>query len=99
MKEVRGTPAEPSELVMEMIEGLAEPIEITVTKAVPFQKVAGYLVDARYDLENKTFTGKRLNDPLFFNGETNNIVAITNNQVVVSSQYGKRFTLKYAPVP
>ena len=99
MKAVRGTPAEPSALVMELIEGGGEPAEITVTTAAPFQKVAGYVVDARYDLENKTFTGKRLGDPIFFNGETNNIVAITNNQVVVSSQYGKRFTLKYAPAP
>ena len=97
MKEVRGTPAEPSALVMEMIEGGGEPVEITLTRDMPFQKVAGYVVDARYDLENKTFTARRLGDPLFFNGETNNIVAITNNQVVVSSQYGKRFTLKYAP--
>ncbi len=99
MKEVRGTPAEPSELVMEMIESGGEPTDITLTKAAPFTKVAGYEVDARYDLENKTFTKKRLGDPLFFNGETNNIVAITNNQVVVSSQYGKRFTLKYATSP
>ena len=99
MKEVRGTPAEPSALVMLLGEGDAEPAEIIVTKAAPFQKVVGYVVDARYDLENKVFPGKRLGDPLFFNGETNNIVAITNNQVVVSSQYGKRFTLKYAPAP
>ena len=99
MKEVRGPPAEPTALVMEMIEGGAEPADITFTKNAPFTKVAGYEVDARYDLENKTFTKKRLGDPLFFNGETNNIVAITNNQVVVSSQYGKRFTLKYAPAP
>ena len=97
MKEIRGAPAEPSALILELIEAGVEPAEITVTKETPFQKVAGFEVDARYDLENKIFTGRRLNDPLFFNGETNNIVAITNNQVVVSSQYGKRFTLKYAP--
>lgn len=99
MVEPRGSLADPTELVMELIEAGGEPTKITITKDAPFQKVAGYLVDARYDLESKTFAGKRLNDALFFNGETNNIVAITNNQVVVSSQYGKRFTIKYAPSP
>ncbi len=99
MKEVRGPAADPSGFVMDLNEGPAEPVEVTFDKEKAFQKVAGYVVDASYPLENKTFTGKRLGDPLFFNGETNNIVAITNNQVVISSQYGKRFTLKYAPLP
>ena len=55
------------------------------------------MVDLKYAPENKTWTSRRVGDPLFFNGEDYNIVAITENEVVLSAKSNqKKWTVKYS---
>jgi hypothetical protein len=68
----------------------------TVTKDQPFQRVDGYMVDLKYAPENKTWSNRRVGASLSFNGEDYNIVAITENEVVLSAKSNqKKWTINY----
>ena len=70
---------------------------VTVTKEQPFRRVDGYMVDLKYAPENKTWTNRRVGASLSFNGEEYNIVAITENEVVLSAKSNqKKWTIKYS---
>ena len=70
---------------------------VTVTKDQPFRRVDGYMVDLKYAPENKTWTNRRVGASLSFNGEEYNIVAITENEVVLSAKSNqKKWTIKYS---
>ena len=70
---------------------------VTVTKEQPFRRIDGYMVDLKYAPENKTWTGRRVGASLSFNGEDYNIVAITENEVVLSAKSNqKKWTIKYS---
>ena len=72
----------------------------TITKDVPYKRVDGYMADLRYDLEKRTWSARRVNSqPLLpVNGEDYNIVAITQNEVVLSAKSnGKKWTIKANP--
>jgi hypothetical protein len=69
----------------------------TVTKEQPFRRIDGYMVDLKYAPEAKTWTGRRIGASLSFNGEDYNIVAITENEVVLSAKSNqKKWTIKYS---
>jgi hypothetical protein len=54
-------------------------------------------VDLRYAPESKTWNARRVDAPLAFNGENYNIVAITENEVVLSAKSNqKKWTIKYS---
>ena len=69
----------------------------TVAKDQPFRRIDGYMVDLKYAPEAKTWTSRRVGASLSFNGEDYNIVAITENEVVLSAKSNlKKWTIKYS---
>jgi len=51
----------------------------------------------KYAPESKIWAGRRVGAPLAFNGEDYNIVAITENEVVLSAKSNqKKWTIKYS---
>ncbi len=71
---------------------------VEVSKEQPFRRIDGYMVDLKYAPESKTWTARRVGGPaLAFNGEDYNIVAITENEVVLSAKSNqKKWTIKYS---
>lgn len=86
----------PDALVLE-VGDLKE--QATVSKDKPFKMVVGYTADLAYAPQNMTWREKRMGDSLVFDGDTNNIVEITANEVVLSASSGKRTTIKYNAAP
>jgi len=56
---------------------------VEVARDQPFRRIDGYMVDLKYAPENKTWTARRVGASPAFNGEEYNIVAITENEVVI----------------
>jgi hypothetical protein len=70
---------------------------VEVSKEQPYRRIDGYMVDLRYAPESKTWNARRVDAPLAFNGENYNIVAITENEVVLSAKSNqKKWTIKYS---
>jgi hypothetical protein len=70
---------------------------VTLSKDQPFRRVEGYMVDLKYPPENKTWTNRRVDALLPFDGEDYKIVAITENEVVLSAKSNqKKWTIKYS---
>jgi hypothetical protein len=93
---VIGAPEAPDALELEVtaLKELA-----TISKDKPFKAVVGYTADLAYPPQNMTWREKRIGDNLVFDGDTNNIVEITANEVVLSASSGKRTTIKYNAAP
>jgi hypothetical protein len=92
---VKGDPANPDELILKLAD-TSETAEVSKDK--PFQRVDGYAADLKYPPENKTFPGRRVGSPLPFGGDDYLIVAINQNEVILSAQSNqKKTTLRYAP--
>lgn len=92
LREVIGPPEVPEALVIEFGETSER---VTLKKDTPFRRVDGYLADLRYDPEKRTFLNRRVGDRLVIASEEYNIVAITENEVVVSQKLtGKKFTIR-----
>ena len=68
---------------------------VTISKAKPFQREDGYMVDLKYDPESKKWTNQRIGGTLKFDSEDYNIVAITKNELVVLAKSNQKKT----PVP
>jgi len=69
-------------------------------KDKPFKRVDGYMADLRYVPEDRRFVGRRVGDRITLAGEDYNIVAITENEVVLSAKSNqKKWTIKYSPTP
>jgi hypothetical protein len=97
MLEVKGKPDEPSSVVV-LLNDTGE--KAVITKEQPFRRVDGYMADLHYDLEKKSWKNRRVNSqpPLSFNGEEYNIVAINQNEVVLSAKVnGKKWAIKANP--
>ncbi len=87
-------PENPTEFTVQLNDGKTA----VVSKEKPYSAVEGYAVDLTYPLPpgprsfNQLRVGQNFNfDP----SETNKIVDIRSNEVVVSSSSGKRVNLKY----
>jgi hypothetical protein len=97
MLEVKGKPDDPSQIVVQLNDSGEKAV---ITKEQPFRRVDGYMADLHYDLEKKVWTHRRVNSqpPLTFNGEEYNIVAINQNEVVLSAKVnGKKWPVKANP--
>ena len=92
-KEAKGT-AENPEIILELLDTNER---VTLTKdAAVFQRVDGYKVDFSYPPEQKVFPEKRLNEIIILAGETNSIIAIAADEVILLNQSNnKRTALKY----
>ncbi|MDQ6632118.1 MAG: hypothetical protein M3Y82_10250 [Verrucomicrobiota bacterium] len=95
--EVKGSPEDPSEFTIELVDTKER---ATVGKNKPFEKVEGYASDLKFDLENKSFPDSRINSRLIFGGDTNNVIAITAEEVRVQANSNqKQTTLKSTNAP
>lgn len=94
LNEVKGDPANPDALVIELPGDEKKTVEISKDK--PYKEVRTYVADMRYDLENALFTNKRTNDVITFAGNDYKIEDIRTNEVVlVSMSSTRRFIIKY----
>jgi len=94
MLDVKGKPEDPTQIVVQLNDTGEKAV---ITKEQPFRRVDGYMADLHYDLEKKSWTRRRVNSPppLSFNGEEYNIVAINQNEVVLSAKLnGKKWPIK-----
>jgi hypothetical protein len=96
---VKGKPDDPTELTV-LLNDTGDQGVIGKDKDHPFKRVDGYMADLAYPIERKTWTARRVGSTLPFNGEEYNIVAINQNEVVLSaSRNQKKWTIKYNPGP
>jgi hypothetical protein len=98
LREVKGAADNPTNatVVLELNDTRQR---VEVSKDQPFRRIDGYMVDLKYAPESKTWTSRRagVGLPLSFNGEDYNIVAITENEVVLSAKSNqKKWTIKYS---
>lgn len=69
---------------------------VELSRDQPFRRVEGHMADLKYAPEAKTWTGRRVGATLGFNGEEYNIVAITDDEVVLSAKSNqKKWSVKY----
>ena len=97
--EAKGAVGETTEMIVEMtLDGEKE--TITVSKDKPFKRRLSYAADLFYPPDNQNLGLKRETEDIVIGGETNNIVAIRETEVVLSSnQSTKRTILKVKPSP
>ncbi len=92
LREVQGPPDNPTALILELGDSGER---ISLSKDQPYRRVEGYLADIRYDPEKRSFNSRRVGDRITIAGEEYNIVAITENEVVVSHRLtGKKTTIR-----
>ena len=93
LRAVDGPAEDPTSLTIELV---ATGEKVKISKTEPYQKIDGYLVDLRYEPEQKNFLKQKINDTLTFSGETYKVVYITNNEVrVQSNQTSKQTTITW----
>lgn len=94
LTEVKGDPANPDSLMLELAGEEKKKVEISKDK--PYKEIRAYVADMRYDLENLVFENKRVNDIISFAGDDYKIEDIRPNEVVLVSQTStRRFIVKY----
>lgn len=93
---VRGAnPQNPAEIDI-VLEG--ERQAITVKPGEKYERVAGYAADFQHEKINRTWKRLKPGDELSFGGETYNIVAITEDEAVLSARSNKKqTTIEYKP--
>ena len=89
VREVKGKPEDPVQLVVELTDTGET---VVLSKGEPFKRVDGYMADLKYPPENKNWTARRVGAgaPLSFNNEEYNIVAISQNEVVLSAKSNQK---------
>jgi hypothetical protein len=69
---------------------------VEVSGEQPFRRIDGYMADLKYPLETTIRPACRVGTSLAFNGEDYKIVAISENEVVLSAKSNqKNWTIKY----
>ena len=96
LREIKGPPDNPTAVVLEMID---TGDQITITKDKPFKRVDGYVVDMKYPPENRTFLNRRVDNSIMFGGNEYKIVAITQDEIVLSASNQKHLTIKFSATP
>jgi hypothetical protein len=97
LRDVKAAPDNPTNVTV-VLELNDTKQRVEVAKDQPFRRIDGYMVDLKYVPENKTWTSRRIGASLSFNGEDYKIVAIPENEVVLSAKSNqKNWTVKYSP--
>jgi hypothetical protein len=92
MLEVKGPPEDPTQIIVEL-KDTGE--KAAIGKDKPFRRVDGYTAELHYDIEKKSWGNRRVGALVSFNGEDYNIVAINQNEVVLSAKLnGKKWTIR-----
>jgi hypothetical protein len=90
---VQGPPADPTQLVLQLTDS-GETVNLSRNK--PFRRVDAYLADLKYSPEGRNWEGQRVGDDLKFAGDDYIIVAINQNEVVLSAKSNqKKITRPY----
>jgi hypothetical protein len=93
LREVKGAADNPTALMIELAESGDL---VSISKDKPYKHVDGYMADLRYGPENRTFPNRRVGSTLSFAGTEYIIVAISQNEVVMSASNGKKYTVRYS---
>jgi hypothetical protein len=100
--DAKGQPDDP-ELTLALTDTGDKP---RVSKSKPFKRVdvymgvPAYMADLKYDPEKMVFKKYRVGMPIAFGGEEYNIVAISDNEVVISAKSNnKKTTITYVGAP
>lgn len=93
---VKGDPLAPDELDLKLADTgemavIAKDPQTGAYK--PFTRADAYEADLRFDPENKTFLNRRVGAVLPFGEDTYNIVAISQNEVILSAQSNQKKTI------
>jgi len=97
LKEIKGPTEEPTELILELADGTTK---VSIAKDKPYTQVEGYEAELKYTIDGKIFNNLRLNSPIRFLGEDFIVVAITQNEVVVSARSNdKKYTVRQTTAP
>jgi hypothetical protein len=95
IEDIVGPPEDPKELQVLLP---ADKTPVVVSREKPFERILAYSADLRLPAEKKEWKNLKVKDELNFGGETYNIVAITENEVVLSAKSNKKQTvLEYKP--
>src|SRR5258705_9908263 len=78
LREVKGPPEDPSELVLEQKESGER---ITIAKDKPYVRPDAFEADLRYKLENKTFLRQRVGAILRLGSDEFKIIGINQNEI------------------
>jgi hypothetical protein len=88
--QVKGDPTDPDELELK----LADTGEIVpVAKGKPYERADAFTADLKFDPEKKSFPNRSVGAVLTFGEETYNIVAIHQNEVILSAQSNQKKTI------
>jgi hypothetical protein len=95
LRDVKAAPDDPTNATV-VLELNDTHQRVEVSKDHPYRRIDGYMADLKYAPESKTWTSRRVGAPLYLNGEEYNIVAISENEVVLSAKSNqKKWTVKY----
>lgn len=92
---VQGDPLSPDELDFKLAD-TGETVAITKNADgayKPFERADAYSADIRFDPENKTFKNRRVGAMLTFGDDQYIIVAINQNEVILSAQSNQKKTI------
>ncbi|PWU12319.1 MAG: hypothetical protein C5B50_21745 [Verrucomicrobia bacterium] len=93
---IEGNVADPDKITLKLLADDSLAV-LTKDKEKPFQRVEGYMASIFYGPENHPWRDQRVGSRLTFNGEDYNIVAITQNEVVLLAKSNqKKWTVKYS---
>ncbi len=92
--QAKGDPVNPDELLLK----LADTGEIvSIAKGKPFQRADAFTADLKFDPEKKSFLNRSVGAVLTFGEETYNIVAIHQNEVILSAESNQKKTILQYP--
>lgn len=92
LRDVKGPPDNPTAMTLELADSGET---ISINKAKPYARVDGYIADLVYKPDSRSFLNRRIGDRVGIANEEYNIVAITQNEVVLSARNGKKYTVRY----
>jgi hypothetical protein len=101
IREIKGDPANPTELVIELNDTGERAV---LTREKRFEREDGYTADLRYDPEKKNWSNVRIGAggpgtaPIMIDGESYIVVAINKGEVVMSAKSNnKKTVIAYKP--
>jgi hypothetical protein len=97
VKEAKGEPANPAEVVLELEkpEELGGLTTVSLKPGEPYRELMSREADLQYPPENRVFSKVKVNDSLTLGGETYKVIAITDRQVIFEAQNKKRTIIDY----
>lgn len=94
--EVKGSPAEPTELVIQLTAGNERAV---LGPKRPFRQVMGHAAQFVYGLEKRAFKNIRVDENLPLSGTTYKVVSISESDFVISAPNQVRTTIKAGLTP